>query len=34
MYLASELARLHGGALSVESHPGQGATFSVLLPRS
>jgi two-component system, sensor histidine kinase and response regulator len=33
LYVASELARLHGGALSAESHPGQGATFSVSLPR-
>ncbi|SEU28800.1 ATP-binding response regulator [Stigmatella erecta] len=33
LYIASELARLHGGALSVESHPGQGVTFSLLLPR-
>ncbi|SEL15488.1 Histidine kinase-, DNA gyrase B-, and HSP90-like ATPase [Stigmatella aurantiaca] len=33
LYIASELARLHGGALSVESHPGKGATFSLLLPR-
>jgi two-component system sensor histidine kinase/response regulator len=34
LYIASELARLHGGALSVESRPGQGSTFSLLLPRS
>jgi two-component system, sensor histidine kinase and response regulator len=33
LYIASELARLHGGALSVESHPGKGSTFSLLLPR-
>ncbi|WP_225409767.1 ATP-binding response regulator [Stigmatella hybrida] len=33
LYIASELARLHGGALSVESHPGKGVTFSLLLPR-
>jgi two-component system, sensor histidine kinase and response regulator len=32
-YVAAELARLHGGALSAESHPGRGATFSVSLPR-
>lgn len=34
LYIASELARLHGGALSVESRPGKGSTFSLLLPRS
>lgn len=33
LYVASELAKLHGGALSAESEPGQGATFSVSLPR-
>lgn len=32
-YVASELARLHGGALSAVSRPGQGSTFSLLLPR-
>jgi signal transduction histidine kinase len=34
LYIASELARLHGGALSVESQPQKGSTFSLLLPRS
>jgi signal transduction histidine kinase len=34
LYIASELARLHGGALSVDSQPEKGATFSLLLPRS
>ncbi|WP_426752847.1 ATP-binding response regulator [Myxococcus sp. Y35] len=34
LYVASEVARLHGGTLSVESQPGQGATFSLTLPRS
>ncbi|AEI67940.1 ATP-binding protein [Corallococcus macrosporus] len=34
LYVASELARLHGGTLSVESWPGQGSTFSLRLPRS
>ncbi|NBD13431.1 MULTISPECIES: ATP-binding protein [Corallococcus] len=33
LYVASELAKLHGGALSAESEPGRGATFSVSLPR-
>ncbi|MDY7232569.1 ATP-binding response regulator [Hyalangium rubrum] len=33
LYVASELARLHGGALSVESRMGRGSTFSLLLPR-
>lgn len=32
-YVASELARLHGGALSAVSRPGHGSTFSLLLPR-
>ncbi|KFA88561.1 ATP-binding response regulator [Archangium violaceum] len=34
LYIASELARLHGGGLSVESKKGQGTTLSVMLPRS
>ncbi|HYO58839.1 ATP-binding protein [Archangium sp.] len=33
LYIASELARLHGGGLSVESKRGQGTTLSVMLPR-
>jgi CheY-like chemotaxis protein len=33
LYVASELARLHGGALSAVSRPGHGSTFSLLLPR-
>jgi signal transduction histidine kinase len=33
LYIASELARLHGGAVSVESQLTKGSTFSVLLPR-
>jgi signal transduction histidine kinase len=33
LFIASELARLHGGGLSVESRRGQGTTFSVVLPR-
>jgi CheY-like chemotaxis protein len=33
LYIASEVARLHGGGLSAESKPGRGTTFSLLLPR-
>jgi two-component system, sensor histidine kinase and response regulator len=33
LYIASELARLHGGGLSVASKKGQGTTLSVMLPR-
>jgi signal transduction histidine kinase len=33
LYVASELARLHGGMLSVESREGQGSTFILQLPR-
>ncbi|KFE69348.1 hybrid sensor histidine kinase/response regulator [Hyalangium minutum] len=33
LYIASELARLHGGALSVETQLNKGSTFSLLLPR-
>jgi signal transduction histidine kinase len=33
LYIASELARLHGGGLSVESKKGQGTALSVMLPR-
>jgi two-component system sensor histidine kinase/response regulator len=33
LYIASELARLHGGALSAESLPAKGCTMSLLLPR-
>ncbi|MEM9685336.1 MAG: ATP-binding protein, partial [Bacteroidota bacterium] len=32
--LALELARLHGGDLSVESHLGEGSTFTLSLPQS
>ncbi|WP_224360732.1 ATP-binding response regulator [Hyalangium versicolor] len=33
LYVASELARLHGGSLSVESRLEKGSTFSLVLPR-
>lgn len=32
LHLAREIARHHGGDLTVESQPGSGSTFSVLLP--
>jgi len=32
LYLTSEFARLHGGRLDVQSAPGQGSTFSLVLP--
>ncbi len=34
LYLAHELMRLHGGTLSVRSHPGAGAAFRMTLPVS
>jgi two-component system, sensor histidine kinase and response regulator len=33
LYIASELTRLHGGGLSVETKKGQGTTYSIILPR-
>jgi len=31
--VARDIARAHGGEITVQSVPGEGATFSVLLPR-
>lgn len=32
LYLTAEIIRLHGGAVTVESRAGHGATFAILLP--
>jgi PAS domain S-box-containing protein len=32
LYVAHEIARVHGGSIRVESAPGQGATFTIELP--
>lgn len=34
LYVSAQVARAHGGTLSVESEPGEGATFTLRLPRS
>jgi len=34
LYISRQLATSHGGALTVQSTPGEGATFSLLLPCS
>jgi PAS domain S-box-containing protein len=33
LYIANEIVRAHGGAISIDSEPGQGATFTLSLPR-
>jgi signal transduction histidine kinase len=32
LVLVSQMARLHGGGIKVESKPGQGSRFTIVLP--
>ena len=34
LYIAHELVRAHGGRLEVQSKPGQGSTFTIILPNA
>jgi signal transduction histidine kinase len=34
LYISRQLAQAHGGSLSLRSRPGEGAVFSLRLPRS
>ncbi len=34
LYITHEIVRAHGGELLVESQPGTGSTFTVVLPRA
>ena len=34
LYLVDRIARMHGGAVSAESVPGEGTTFRISLPGS
>jgi PAS domain S-box-containing protein len=33
LYIANEIARAHGGSIAIDSRPGEGATFTLTLPR-